>query len=346
MQSGSSMMNSGCLRNVMTEDAYREAGVDIDLEAAAIRALIGNLKYRRKGPRKMLGAVGHYAGLIDFGDHVLALTVDGVGTKMLIADHLRDWTTVGIDCIAMNVNDLYVMNLEPVAFVDYVATDQPDIEKMAQIGIGLNEGAVLADIDIVGGETATLKGLVNGFDLAGTCLGMQEKGKVITGEKIRPGDLIVGVPSSGIHSNGLTLARKVAGDHGGYDCRLSSGKTVGQELLTPTRIYHESLRVSTLVEVHGMCHLTGGGLLNFTRLSGYGFHITDPLPPCAIFRWIQESADIPDGVMFRTFNMGMGYAYIVHGESAAIITREVPGARIVGEVTTRPGAWLHDCRIT
>ena len=140
----------------------------------------------------MMGSVGHFAGLIDFGGMALALTTDGVGTKMLVADRMNDWSTVGIDCIAMNVNDLYVMNVEPVAFVDYIATDKLSIEKMAQIGIGLNEGARQANIDIVGGETASLRGLVNGLDLAGTCLGMQKKEKIITGEKIRPGDTIVG----------------------------------------------------------------------------------------------------------------------------------------------------------
>lgn len=329
----------------MTEDAYRQAGVDIDLEAAAVKALTGKLTFRRQGRERMQGDVGHFAGLIDFGNRVLALTVDGVGTKMLVADQMEDWSTVGIDCIAMNVNDLYVMNLEPVAFVDYVATDRLDIKKMEQIGTGLNEGAKLANIDIVGGETATLRGLVNGLDLAGTCLGLQEKGKVVNGEKIRPGDRIVGVPSSGIHSNGLTLARKIAGDHGGYGQKLPGGKTLGQELLTPTRIYHESLRINSLTDVHGMCHVTGGGLLNFTRLSRYGFRFTDPLPISEIFRWMQESAGINDVVMYRTFNMGMGYAYVVSPESAEIISREVSGARVVGIVTDEPGVWLRDVPI-
>lgn len=266
----------------MTEEhTYREAGVDIDLEARAVRALIDSLTYRRSGDFSMLGKVGHFAGLIDCGPYVLALAVDGVGTKMLVADALEDWSTVGIDCIAMNTNDLYVMNLEPVAFVDYIATDALSPEKMAQIGEGLNEGgARLANMNIVGGETATLKGgLVNGLDLAGTCLGgVQKKEKVVTGAGgIVPGDVIVGgVPSSGIHSNGLTLARKVVEDCASYDTRLSNGKTLGEELLTPTRIYAEVLRVAEACEIHGMCHVTGGGLLNFKRLSEYGFSITDP----------------------------------------------------------------------
>ena len=135
----------------MSNNAYKDAGVDIDLEATAIKSLISNLTYRRKGSNTMMGGVGHFAGLIDFGEHALALTTDGVGTKMLVADQMEDWSTVGIDCIAMNVNDLYVMNVEPIAFVDYIATDKLSIEKMAQIGIGLNEGAKRANIDIVGG---------------------------------------------------------------------------------------------------------------------------------------------------------------------------------------------------
>ena len=168
--------------------SYRDAGVDIDQEAAGIRALIAALTFRRKGRFSMMGSVGHFAGLIDFGEMSLALTVDGVGTKMLVADRAQDWSSVGIDCIAMNVNDLYVMNMEPVAFVDYIATDSISMEKMAQIGRGLNEGARLANIDIVGGETATLKNLVAGLDLAGTCLGIQKKGQIITGDRVVPGD--------------------------------------------------------------------------------------------------------------------------------------------------------------
>lgn len=329
----------------MTEHTYREAGVDIDLEARAVRALIDTITYQRRGTFPMLGAVGHFAGLIDCGPYALALAVDGVGTKMLVADALRDWRTVGIDCIAMNVNDLYVMNLEPVAFVDYIATDALSIEKMSQIGQGLNEGARQANINIVGGETATLRGLVNGLDLAGTCLGIQRKEKIITGEGVVPGDLIVGVPSSGIHSNGLTLARRIVEEYATYDTTLPNRKTLGEELLTPTRIYHEVLEVTGACTIHGMCHITGGGLLNFRRLSGYGFSITDPLEVPAIFKWLQETGGISDLEMYRTFNMGMGYAFVAPEESVAAIRSVVPDARVVGEVTEEPGIWSGDLEI-
>jgi phosphoribosylformylglycinamidine cyclo-ligase len=330
----------------MSKGAYAAAGVDIDLEATAIKALIKNLTYRRKGKGRMMGPAGHFAGLLDFGDEALALTTDGVGTKMLVADHMKDWSTVGIDCIAMNVNDLYVMNMEPVAFVDYIATDKLSVEKMAQIGIGLNEGAKQANIEIVGGETASLRGLVNGLDLAGTCLGMQEKKKIITGEKIRPGDVIVGVASTGVHSNGLSLARSVVEKYAGYDKKFSGKKTFGQELLTPTRIYHETLKVTAACNVHGMCHVTGGGLLNFNRLSRYGFLFDTPITPPEIFPWIQKSGDISTVEMYRTFNMGMGYAFVVPKASVATILKMAKGAQVVGKVVKEPGAWLGKTEIT
>jgi len=327
--------------NDSARDAYRESGVDIDLEAQAVKALVSQLTYRRSGEFSMASEIGHFAGFITFGKYVLALAVDGVGTKMLIADELGDWSTVGIDCIAMNVNDLYVMNLEPVAFVDYVATNSLSLEQMKQIGIGLNEGARLSNISIVGGETATLKGLVNGLDLAGACLGVQEKEKVISGDQVTPGDLIVGIPSSGIHSNGLTLARRMVSEHGSYQEKLAGGKTIGEILLTPTRIYGEILELTRKARVHGMCHITGGGLLNLTRLSSHGFSIEDPLPPQEIYSWIQQKGGISDAEMYRTFNMGMGYVCIIPKESLDAVMSVYPDARVVGSVTREPGVRLR-----
>jgi phosphoribosylformylglycinamidine cyclo-ligase len=330
----------------MSNITYRESGVDIDLEATAIKSLIKNLTYRRKGSFTMTGSLGHFAGLIDFGEMALALTTDGVGTKMLVADKMQDWSTVGIDCVAMNVNDLYVMNMEPVAFVDYIATDTLSVGKMAQIGIGLNEGARQANIDIVGGETASLRGLVNGLDLAGTCLGIQKKDKIIDGSKIEPGDKILGVPSTGIHSNGLSLARTVVEKYADYGDRLRNGRTLGEELLIPTRIYHECLEVASTCTVHGMCHITGGGLLNLKRLSRYGFRIDTPVTPQEIFSWIQKTGDISTIEMFRTFNMGMGYVYIVPPGSVGCVQKVVRGVKVVGEVIRESGVWLRDIEIT
>ena len=317
----------------MTEKySYKEAGVDIDLEADGVKTLINMLSYKRSGEHGMLGGVGHFAGLIDFGDKVLSMCTDGVGTKMRVADDLQDWSTVGIDCMAMNVNDMYVMNIEPIAFVDYIATEGINKEQMVQIGIGLNEGARLANLNIVGGETATLKGMVNGLDLAGTCLGVQNRDAVVTGEKVSVGDVIVGVPSTGVHSNGYTLARKVAEENGGYETVLPSGRTVGEALLTPTRIYSEVLDVCSKVEVHGMCHVTGGGLLNFLRISDLGFSIEDPLEVPEILAWIAEKGQLSENELYRTFNMGMGFAFIVAPEDAEKLISLIPGAKAVGHV--------------
>jgi phosphoribosylformylglycinamidine cyclo-ligase len=240
----------------------------------------------------------------------------------------------------MNVNDLYVMNIEPVAFVDYIATDAISIEKMVQIGRGLNEGARLANIDIVGGETATLKGLVEGLDLAGTCLGVQKKGQIVTGDRIVPGDLIIGIPSSGIHSNGLTLARRVVDAQEAWEERLSNGRTIGRELLLPTRIYAEVLPVCRNTLVSGMCHITGGGLLNLSRITRYGFIIDNPIKPPEIFQWICESGSVSSREMYRTFNMGMGYVIIAPKTSLPAVTALVPDARTVGVITEEPGIML------
>ncbi|HZD42987.1 MAG TPA: phosphoribosylformylglycinamidine cyclo-ligase [Methanomicrobiales archaeon] len=324
---------------------YREAGVDINLEADAIGALIRRITHRRTGDYGMVGEVGHYAGLIDLGERVLALTTDGVGTKMLVADRLRNWRTVGIDCIAMNVNDLYVMNIEPIAFVDYIAADHISSEVMSQIGEGLNAGAKQANINIVGGETATLKGLINGLDLAGTCLGVQQRSKVITGESIVPGDQIIGVPSSGIHSNGLTLARRIVEDCGDYGERLPGGRTVGEDLLTPTRIYSRVLEVTETVPVHGMCHVTGGGLRNFSRLTKFGFSFTHPLEPQPIFRYLQEKGSVSTEELYLTFNMGMGFAFIAPPSSVSGILTVYPDARVVGTITGEKGIYLKGTEI-
>ncbi|MDD5420390.1 MAG: AIR synthase-related protein, partial [Methanomicrobiaceae archaeon] len=214
-----------------------------------------------------------------------------------------------------------------------------------QIGRGLNEGARQANIDLVGGETATLRGLVSGLDLAGTCLGIQWKDRVVTGGRIRPGDRIVGVPSSGIHSNGLTLARRIVEELASYDAIFTDKKTFGQELLTPTRIYAEALRVAAACPVHGMCHITGGGLLNLLRLGDVGFAVTDPLKVPPIFLWLQEAGGVADREMYRTFNMGMGYAFVVPETSVERTLAEMPDAQVVGEIVREKGVWVEGMEI-
>lgn len=313
---------------------YADSGVDISKEEKTVKTLIEKLSYVRKGIGAPLTGIGHYAGLLDFGEYALALTTDGVGSKVLIANEMRRWNTVGIDCIAMNVNDLLAIGAEPIAFVDYLALEKHEEGFASQIGEGLLKGAEISRMSIVGGETATLPDIIKGFDLAGTCLGIVKKDQIIAGEKVRACDLIVGIPSSGIHSNGYTLVRKII-EESGYSyhdpCPYNSSKTIGDELLTPTRIYIEILDVLKVCEVHGLAHITGSGLLKLRRVTKLGFDFYDPLEPQDIFKFLQKEGRVEELEMYRTFNMGMGFLVILP-EKDATKAVEITGGKIVGKI--------------
>ncbi len=320
----------------MRKLSYAEAGVDIHLENRSIDAMKAVLTAKRKGFGAPMTEIGHYAGLLDMGSFALAMTTDGVGSKVLIANAISKWDTVGIDCIAMNVNDLYAIGAEPIAFVDYLAVEKVDPERAAQIAIGLARGAELSNMTIVGGETASLPEIIRGFDLAGTAIGIVDKNKVVTGEKVREGDVLVGVPSSGLHSNGYTLARRIIAEskYTYFDGMPGGGRSIGEELLTPTRIYHEIVELVTKCNVHGLAHITGSGLLKLRRISSLGFEITDPLEPQPIFRLLQELGNVDEAEMYRTFNMGMGFVVVLDESEAKEACRIMgPGSRIVGTVT-------------
>jgi len=295
---------------------YAESGVDIEKEEQAIKGILSSIKSQRRGVGKPLG--GHYAGMIEFGEYALVLCTDGVGSKVEIASELKKWDTVGIDCIAMNVNDAICVGAEPLAFVDYLAIDDPKPEITKEIGKGLAKGAEISNISIIGGETASLPEVINGFDLAGTCLAYVKKDNIVTGEAIVPGDVIIGLASSGIHSNGYTLARKIIQRSklfytdkfpGGF----YPGKTIGEIFLTPTSIYvKETVDLLKNVDVHGVSHITGGGLRNLLRLNeNVNFVIDDLFEPQPIFTFLQKYGNIEDKEMYQTFNMGMGLAIIV-----------------------------------
>ena len=295
---------------------YAESGVDILKEEKAIKGILSNIKKQRKGIGRPLG--GHYAGMIEFGEYALVLCTDGVGSKVEIASEMKKWDTVGIDCIAMNVNDAICVGAEPLAFVDYLAIEDPDPKITKEIGKGLAKGAELSNISIIGGETASLPEIINGFDLAGTCLAYVKKTDIITGEKIAPGDVIIGLRSSGIHSNGYTLPRKIVQNadlfySDKFPDKMYPGKTIGDILLTPTRIYvKEIVELFKKVKIHGLAHITGGGLRNLPRLNKkVKFVIDNPFEPQDIFKFLQKSGDIDDKEMYQTFNMGMGLAIIV-----------------------------------
>jgi len=326
---------------------YAKSGVDIEKEERAIKGLLSSITSKRKGIGKPLG--GHYAGMIEFGEYALVLCTDGVGSKVKIASKLRKWDTVGIDCIAMNVNDAICVGAEPLAFVDYLAIDDPKPEVTKEIGKGLETGAKQSNISIIGGETASLPEVVNGFDLAGTCLAYVKRDEIVTGEAISPSDVIIGLASSGIHSNGYTLVRKVIENN---DLSYSDtfpdgfypGKTIGEVLLTPTQIYvKEILALFKKVKVHGLAHITGGGLRNLPRLNkNVKFVIEDPIKPQPIFAFIQKYGNIDDEEMYQTFNMGMGFAVIVSekdvGKTTAILEKYSDSkVKVVGKIEKGKG---------
>ena len=314
-----------------TEDdelTYADAGVDIDASEAATAALIGAVG----------DSDGDYAGLLDIGDRYLALATDGVGTKLLIAEALGDYSTVGIDCIAMNVNDLVAAGVRPVAFVDYLAVDEPDERFAEQIGEGLARGAELADMELVGGETAVMPDVIRGLDLAGTCAGLAVKDAIFDGEA-QAGDALVGWESSGIHSNGLTLAREAATRNHAYTeaCPFDGYESLGRALLEPTRIYTDLLDPMRDHDVRAAAHITGGGWTNLTRLGEHRYVIEDAFDPHPVFEFVRSEGNVSDEEMHRTFNMGTGFVAALDPEAADSLAAST-GGRVIGRVDASGGS--------
>lgn len=295
----------------MSSWTYSKSGVNINKKDSGVEKIAEHLKKTFNYPRfKTLYDIGHFANLVDLENNkALAITTDGVGTKLLIAQKLEKYDTVGIDCVAMNVNDCICVGAEPFAMVDYIAVKKINEKILSELGKGLAKGAELAGIAIIGGETAVLPDMLSGegdkaFDLAGTCVGIVEKKKIITGNKIHAGDILIGLESSGIHSNGLTLARKVLD--------MNSRKTLN-ELLTPTKIYSKPImKLLKEVSVLGLANITGSGLLNLLRFSPkIGFEITEWPKVQKLFDKIQKAGNISDFEMYKTFNMGIGFCVVV-----------------------------------
>jgi phosphoribosylformylglycinamidine cyclo-ligase len=324
---------------------YAKSGVNIDEKAAAIAALVKELRFTRKGFGAPVDIGSHFTGLIDFGQNYLSLCTDGVGTKLLVAEALDRWDTVGIDCIAMNANDMICVGAEPLAFVDYIAVDKPRPKTVEAVGRGLSRGSELANLSIIGGETAVVPEMVRGLDLSGTCLGFVKKGRQIVGSAVRPKDVVIGIESSGIHSNGLTLARRVFKDARidlldnlpGFDL------SVGEELLKPTHIYvRPILELLKRTDIHGLANITGGGLRNLLRLKpGVQVRIERPMDVPPIFLAMQKLGKISHKEMYQIFNMGMGFSLVAPKDSAepaiAYLARHGLRAQVVGRITRGKG---------
>jgi phosphoribosylformylglycinamidine cyclo-ligase len=333
-------------------EAYSESGVDQGAADSAVAGLVRALGAIDLGrPSLQVPLPGHYASVIRIGEDCgIALSTDGVGTKLVVAEELGRWDSVGIDCVAMNVNDVICVGAEPLAMLDYIAVPSADPEVCEQLGVGLARGAELAGIEIPGGELAQLGGLVSSVDLSGACFGTVALEEIVDGSAVRAGDPVIGLPSSGIHSNGYTLARSALGGLAlGEDPEGRLGRPLGDELLEPTEIYVKPVLelLRSEVEVRGLAHLTSGGLGNLLRLAAtdVSYEIDEPLKAPPIFELIRERGKISDEEMHDVFNMGCGFCVVTapgdEDAALALLREHYPAAKRVGGVVQGTGEILR-----
>ncbi|MFD1350541.1 phosphoribosylformylglycinamidine cyclo-ligase [Oceanobacillus caeni] len=328
-------------------DVYKQAGVDVEKGYEAVERM---KKHIAKTTRpEVLGGIGSFAGLFDlsnvnYQEPVMVSGTDGVGTKLKLAFQLNKHDSVGIDLVAMCVNDIVAQGAQPLFFLDYIACGKNDPERMEQIVAGVSNGCVDAGAALIGGETAEMPGMYRDeeYDLAGFVVGIAENSKLITGEAIQKGDAIIGLASSGIHSNGYSLVRKLVEGLNLNETPKGLSKSLGETLLTPTKIYAKSIaRVLDKHEIKGISHITGGGFYeNFPRMmpKGLGVEIApDSWDVPEVFPFLQTLGSIPDAEMYGVFNMGIGMALVVsqdkveevlsilqeHGEKASVIGKAV-----------------------
>jgi phosphoribosylformylglycinamidine cyclo-ligase len=343
----------------VTKNSYQDLGVRDQKEALSAVA-------KHLGPTlslpdaELLTGFGHYAAVLRLtADLALALCTDGVGSKTIVASALDRYDTIGFDCMAMNVNDLLCVGARPFALVDYLGVNTLDDERTEQILAGLGAAAKEAGVAIPGGEIAQLPDVVGSdgrsagdpraFDLVGTAVGTLHPDDLILGTDVAPGDALIGIASSGIHSNGVTLARNVLNSAGySYEQRIDElGRTLGEELLEPTEIYVRPITAlwNGGIITKGLAHITGDGLLNLCRLEASAGYEIDALPePHPIFSLIQRAGDVSDAEMYRVFNMGTGMVVIVAPEDAKqaleVLSRVGTRAERIGTVSTERGRVL------
>lgn len=327
---------------------YKDAGVDVDAIKESENS-VGKLLQTTHQDHRVVHGFGHYAGLVALpGGMLLGTHTDGVGTKVLIATLMNRYDTVGIDCMAMNGNDIVCVGATPTSFVDYIAANRNEPEIFIQIARGLAAGARQAAVPIVGGETAIMPDMFGGdgfaFDLAGTITGVVNEKSLVLGDHIQVGDTIVGASSSGLHSNGYTLARKVLLSKYSIHDKVGGVGRIGDALLEPTRIYVRPV-LDTLkeCEVHGLAHITGGSFNKLSRLKNVGFEI-DSLPPTPPIMDLIAQEGIEPDEMYRTFNMGVGFCVISprsqEDQIVDIFKRHRIDAMPIGRVTRKTGVHI------
>ena len=334
---------------------YSQAGVDVDAGNRAVQLM--GAAVRSTYRREVMGDIGGFGGLFALGKYqepILVSGTDGVGSKLKLAFMLNRHDTVGIDLVAMSVNDILVSGAEPLFFLDYIGISRLEPSLVAEIVSGVAAGCKEAHCALLGGETAELPDLYREgeYDLAGFAVGVAEKRDLVDGQAIKTGDVLLGLASSGLHSNGYSLARKLAFEVGGFTCAdtpAELGGTVGEELLRPTRIYVSA--VLPLVRaglIRGMVHITGGGFIdNIPRVLplGLGAEIERgrwPAPP--VFGWLQEIGQVEEREMFRTFNMGIGFVLVVAASDVAAVraclAEQDEQAFVMGRVISGEGVTL------
>jgi len=342
--------------NGRVTDAYAAAGVDTDQADRGVRALVDVLAGIEPGRASLTVALpGHYASVLRIAPGLgIALATDSVGSKGILAEQTGRFDTIGIDCVAMNVNDLICVGAQPLALLDYLAVERAEPAQLREIAIGLRIGAEAAGVEIPGGEVCQLPEVIRGhpspygFDLVGSAFGTVALDRIVDGRACTPGDALIGLPASGVHANGLTLARRALLQQGGLALDSAppplDGATIADTLLEPTVIYVRAILelLASEIEVRGLAHITGGGLLNLLRLDDQiGFEISSPLPAPPIFTLIAELGQVPTAEMWEVFNMGCGFCVVVaendSSRAVKLLAAHHPGTAAIGAITDRAG---------
>ena len=330
------------------EQAYKQTGVDIAEADSGLSRIVARVQktWAKHGMGRVVLPIGYYANVIEVDGIGIALCTDGVGSKTIIADQMGKYDTIGIDCVAMNVNDLICVGAKPLSLVDDIAIEKTDAAMLDAIGAGLCRGAEMAEISVSGGEIAQLPDVINGFDLVAMAVGRVALDKVIDGSRIAPDDVIIGVKSNGPHSNGYSLARRAFFEVGRFGIAHKFDElelTLGEELLRPTSIYvREAMEIlETVRGVKALFNITGDGLLNLARAAApVGFQIEQPIEPQPIFGLVQRLGDVSDAEMFEVFNMGTGFCYVVAPSAVdatlAILKKHGRDARPIGYTLRDP----------
>ena len=331
---------------------YKSAGVDVSKIKKSQSAIGRIISSTHSGMVK--SGFGHYAGLVGIhGGKYLATHTDGVGTKVIIANLLKKYDTIGIDCVAMNVNDIICIGARPISFVDYIAANKNNEKVFVEIAKGLADGAKKSGVPIVGGETAIMPDLFEekkfAFDLAGMVAGLVDKNKIILGNKIRKGDRIIGIASTGIHSNGYSLARKVLLKKYSTSDTVKGLGRIGHAMLTPTEIYVKPvLDIISKCDVHGLANITGGAFTKLLRLKKTGF-VLDSMPAPPKIMQLIEDLGVTNEEMHKTFNMGIGFCVIApKTESDKIISickRHRLRSFEIGYISDKAGVFVGNKRL-